>query len=474
MANYTDKRMAQLIEEILSLKQRINELELSLEVFQKESVQKRDLLETSRDYLQTVIDNIYDPTLVIDREYRIVFANKMVKEMAGGIDPVKAGLFCYKVSHHNDKPCIGRKDPCPLRKILKTRSPVTVTHTHYDSANNKILVEIVASPILDRTGEVAYMIESCRDISERMRMERELYESEMRYRSLFEQSSDAILMLEAEGPGAGNIMSANKAACKMHGYTEKEMLRLSLFDLATPEFAGKAAGSIRRLLAGGSLQMEVMHRKKDGTVFPVDVSSTLVKTGEKNMILVIDRDISERRRMEEERKMLIKELERISETDGLTGLLNRQRLDKRLNEEINRANRYREPLSLIMFDIDNFKKINDTFGHVVGDKVLQESAVIVKETIRITDLAGRFGGDEFVLILVETKMDVGLQVAERLRAAIEQAKIPLKKNRTVGFTISAGICQYDRRMKSARDFISRADKALYEAKKTGHNRVCKA
>jgi diguanylate cyclase (GGDEF)-like protein len=217
-----------------------------------------------------------------------------------------------------------------------------------------------------------------------------------------------------------------------------------------------------------------MHKRKDGTVFPIEASVALMKTGGKKLILSIFRNISKRRQGEKERERLIKKLKHISQTDGLTGLSNRQHLNRRLAEEIHRAKRYGNSLSLIMFDIDNFKKINDTYGHITGDKILQKTAIIIKKTLRDTDIAGRFGGDEFALILVQTDIDVGTQVAERIRAKIEQAQVPFKEERPISFTISLGICQYNDKLKSVQEFIAKTDRALYMAKYKGCNCVYRA
>ena len=127
-----------------------------------------------------------------------------------------------------------------------------------------------------------------------------------------------------------------------------------------------------------------------------------------------------------------------------------------------------------MFDIDNFKEINDSYGHIVGDRILKNVADIVRETLRDTDIAGRFGGDEFILILVQTPIAVGVQVAERIREKIEQAKISVKKDKFINFTISIGICQHNNKLKNIEEFVATADKAVYKAKDSGQNKICVA
>ncbi|MBI5056874.1 MAG: diguanylate cyclase [Nitrospirae bacterium] len=456
------------------LQKRIQELEMSLQLYQEESIRRRDILETSREYLQTVIDNIGDPMIVIDTGFHVVLANKKLREKAGGIDPVKEDLHCYDVTRLCKMPCPRQKNTCQLKKMLKKKSQVNMTRVHTDGNGGKRYVDIVAAPILDNSGNIVYIIESCRDITERMEMEEALRGSETRYRSLFEHSCDAIYIVEAEGEEAGRILSANQAACEMHGYSGKELRRLSITDLNdTQESASKALRRIKRILDGENLRVEATHKKKDGTVFPVEASASLMKAGDKKYVLIIYRDISQRRQAEEERERLLKELEQKSQIDGLTGLLNRQYLDKRIKEEMKRAKRYGNPLTMIMFDIDNFKKINDSYGHIAGDKIVQTTADVIREALRDTDVAGRFGGDEFIILLTETDMDTGAKVAERIRRKIEKADIPNKKNQVINFTISLGICRYDDKVKTVEDFIAKADKALYTAKSLGNNRVCK-
>ena len=455
------------------LNQRLNELEMSLKVYQEESIRKRDILETSRDYLQSVIDNIGDIILVIDTEYRVVLANNKLKNALNGIDPVKNGLLCHKLSYWGGMSCKDRGRSCPMKKVLKSKSPVSVTRMNVDSNGNMMFIDVVAAPLFDNEGKIVHIIESCRDITDRVKTEQALLHSETRYRSLFEQSSDAIFIFQVEGQEKGKILSANKAANSMHGYTNKEMLSLYISDLMTPEETEMILKQENDFFHNESRRSEVMHKKKNGDLFPVEASASLITAGDKKLILAIYRDISKRKEAEEKMSRLIKKLELMSQTDGLTGLFNRQHLDKRLSEEIHRAKRYNHPLSLIMFDIDNFKAINDTYGHIAGDKILQHTSSIINEVLRDSDIAGRFGGDEFIVILTETGIDVGSQVAERIRTRIKQKMVPVKKHQTVGYNISIGIAEYSNKLKTPEEFIAKADKALYAAKNSNSEQVFK-
>lgn len=161
-----------------------------------------------------------------------------------------------------------------------------------------------------------------------------------------------------------------------------------------------------------------------------------------------------------------KELEISVVTDKLTSLYNRNRLDEILENEINRCNRYNKRFSLLIMDIDRFKYINDNFGHVCGDKVLKKTAAEIKKCIRNTDFAGRWGGDELIIIFPETYVQAAVDIAEKLRLSI--AHLDIKED----FKLSAsfGVAEF-LHGDTAEGLFRRADKALYLAKSTGRNRV---
>jgi PAS domain S-box-containing protein len=155
-----------------------------------------------------------------------------------------------------------------------------------------------------------------------MSLFRELLESGNRYRMLFERVGDAIFILEAEGEKAGQIVVANQVAAEMHGYAVDELLALNIMALDTPDAAQEAPGRIQRLLKGDWIRAEIMHRKKDGTIFPVEISAGLVEIGNHQYILALDRDITERKRAEEEREKLILALQdALAKVKTLKGLL---------------------------------------------------------------------------------------------------------------------------------------------------------
>ncbi len=167
---------------------------------------------------------------------------------------------------------------------------------------------------------------------------------------------------------------------------------------------------------------------------------------------------------------LILHIKDISIKDALTGLYNRRYFDEILQHEYLRAKRYNLPLSLIMVDIDYFKSVNDTFGHLTGDKVLQELAKLIKNSVRQVDVVARFGGEEFAIILLNTSLEKASNMAERLRRIIEKHTILINGNK-INITISAGISGIRKDTLSERDIVEEADKALFKAKTSGRNKV---
>jgi diguanylate cyclase (GGDEF)-like protein/PAS domain S-box-containing protein len=166
------------------------------------------------------------------------------------------------------------------------------------------------------------------------------------------------------------------------------------------------------------------------------------------------------------------ELEHRAYYDYLTNLANRRYFIERAESELHRAQRYQTALSMIMLDIDHFKKINDEFGHKMGDKVLQALAKTALATLRDADVIGRIGGEEFAIYLPETHSEQALDVAERLRAALAETSISVNGTPAIQFTVSIGITTLDKNNGVIDSLLQQADKALYQAKKNGRNRVC--
>ncbi len=187
------------------------------------------------------------------------------------------------------------------------------------------------------------------------------------------------------------------------------------------------------------------------------------------LLLRLKRVIKERE-LTEERVRMMQKLQKLAVTDGLTKLYNSRSFYSQLETEVDRFNRYKHPLSLLLLDLDHFKEYNDTYGHLEGDKVLVRFSQIIKSCLRTNDSAYRYGGEEFTVILPVTSSDEAKTVAQRIRSALEAERFSPENEEDVRITISIGVTEYQHKEELS-TFIQRADKAMYLSKQNGRNKV---
>ena len=254
---------------------------------------------------------------------------------------------------------------------------------------------------------------------------------------------------------------------------DKGRVSLVLMDIQMPEKSGmewlariveKQTAPVVMLTGAGGEEIAVQSLQ-EGAVGYLSKSSL----SKENLVKAIDTALAKWRQIQQA-KADQEKLERLANFDSLTGLYNRRVILHRLDEQIKYVRRYGEELSLIMLDIDHFKKVNDQYGHLIGDEVLEEIAVLVQRNIRDTDVVGRYGGEEFIIILLKTGLPSAVDVAERIRKAIEAAEMKDSEGNVFSVTVSEGVSSY-KPAEDERSLISRADDALYRAKENGRNRV---
>ena len=178
------------------------------------------------------------------------------------------------------------------------------------------------------------------------------------------------------------------------------------------------------------------------------------------------------KRLQDELEEKNRELEQLSISDGLTGLFNHRHIQALLEEEFERANRSGDPISVAMLDLDRFKAVNDTHGHQIGDAVLVEMAEILRRTAREVDRLGRYGGEEFIVILPETGIEEAAVFAERVREAVQAHPFAQSRGKPLSMTVSGGVAEYPHpSVNNPYELVKYADQALYQAKNAGRNRV---
>lgn len=257
----------------------------------------------------------------------------------------------------------------------------------------------------------------------------------------------------------GTITYASDALCKLTGYTKEELVGQNHRIFKHPDTPRATFKKLWQTITQGEIfKGEIKNRNKAGGAYWVDATITPIinKYGEIEGYSAIRQDITDK-----------KYAQLLSITDKLTQIYNRLHLENILAKETQRANRYGEIYSIIMIDIDNFKSINDNHGHDAGDKILVSVVNILKTKIRQTDVLGRWGGEEFLIICPQSDMDQAYIVAQKLRVAIQEFEFPIVKKVTCSF----GVSEYRSKDRNSDAVVKKADEALYISKENGRNMV---
>jgi diguanylate cyclase (GGDEF)-like protein/PAS domain S-box-containing protein len=255
-----------------------------------------------------------------------------------------------------------------------------------------------------------------------------------------------------------HFIEVNNMALKKLGYSKDEFLKLSHLDIINAN-KQDILNMMQLLFKKESMTYPAEIKTKNGKIIPFEVTSRIYKIKDESPIGVcIARDVTERIKMEEK-------LKKLSVEDSLTGAYNRNKYKEIIGKEIKKAKRYEYPFSVIMFDIDFFKEINDRYGHIIGDDVLKALALLIMKNIREEDYFIRWGGEEFLIITPHTSSENALRLAEKLRLQAESHNFV----KNIKITLSFGIAMLRKKDNDA-SFIKRADDALYKAKLNGRNR----
>lgn len=305
--------------------------------------------------------------------------------------------------------------------------------------------------------------------------EEELRKSERFLNTIFDSIKDPFSIIDCEF----RIIRANEAYAQMRNKEVGELIGRKCHEVLQNKSVVCDDCVVKKTLESADpCAKDKRLSFPDGTEVWVEIYTypILDEDGKVSHVIEYTRDITGRKKAEEERGRLIEKLEFLSNTDMLTGLLNRRALIARLEYEIERAQRYGAELSLILCDIDRFKEINDSFGHAEGDRALRIVSEILKCSLRKSDIVGRYGGDEFMIIMPGTTAKGAEEFAERLRHVVEHTGFQTINGKSVMMSVSLGVTRLHIHERDAGHdaLVRRADAALYNAKKKGRNTVCLA
>lgn len=319
----------------------------------------------------------------------------------------------------------------------------------------------ILSPIIGPGNTISRVMLTAIDISDKVVLEDSLRTAHERFEAIIESAYDGIVVIN----GREDIEYMNESACDMFGFVKDEIVNKKLEMLIPKKYRSPHKAHIDSFKSSPikSRQMHsrasVVGLRKDGEEFPVEVTISKISVGDNYEMTAVIRDISER-------SALMEELRKAAVEDSLTKTYNRRHLDRVLQRELARSQRFDHVFSVILLDLDHFKGINDEHGHAVGDQVLVEFVNKIEHEIREVDVFGRWGGDEFMLVLPETDIQKATEWAERIWKLSSGDFFNLASDE-IGYSFSGGITQYRAGDDTIENILKRCDRAMYKAKENG-------
>lgn len=342
-----------------------------------------------------------------------------------------------------------------LIALASGKTNFTAETIHVTATGRPIDVELTVHVAAGHENDLRRVFVSTLPITDRKAAERALRESEETYRDLFENASDLIQSVTPEG----KFRYVNRAWLKTLGYTQKDLVDLSLSDVLDPDSRLHCGEILQKVLAGEDVgRVEAKFVTREGHA--IDVEGRVgrrVEDGIPTSTRGIFRNVTERKAYE-------RELKRLARHDSLTGVYNRHTMHEVLAQEEQRARRYGHSLGLLMIDVNRFKEINDRFGHLLGDRVLQAIAELLRAEVRATDYVFRYGGDEFVVVCLEPSEETET-VRTRIEAAVDRRN---RTNELIDFpvTLAIGTTYWDpSHEKSIEELLGLADERMYADKR---------
>lgn len=433
-----------------------------------------------RDLAHFLIEHLDDRIWAVDRQYDLVYINPVMQRSIQRRIGRELGLGESFFWEGMD-PRLARTWKASYDRALAGETFSVEANTLF--ATEPVYVSCQFKPITSPQGQVEGVMVHGRDITEHIHAEEILRESEAKYRQLFEAESDSIFLIENR---SGRILEANSAAEKLYGYSREELLRIKNTDLsAEPEHTEEVTQNTP-IDSEAVVQIPSrLHRKKDGTIFPVEITGRFFEWRGRSVHIAAIRDITERKlaqeamvRIQIQMRKSMQEIEELQDKlreqanrDPLTNLYNRRFMEESLLREISQANRNKHPIGIIMIDIDDFKGFNDSYGHQLGDQALEHIGTLLNHAVRSGDIACRYGGEEFVLIMPLASFENTIKRGKEIKAQFEALTFQVGSGQEAHLTISAGIANFPLHGKDRDALLNSADRALYKAKALGKNRV---
>ena len=421
--------------------------------------QLRDSEERFRTLIQGAADYALFP---IDTECRIEDWNEGAERIFGYSAPEICGQPFARLVPPGEEP-----DATQAIRDAEEKGRAELEAWRMRADGTRFLANVIVTPVRARSGKVRGFVAVVRDITEHRRAQNALREAEERFRGAFEAAPVGIALADLAPRTIGGFLQVNAALSEITGRDTQELLGSRVQEISHREDAPRVLDLLHDLLGGSRRpSIEARFTRPEGELVWTSLTASIVRDGSGAPLYAVVQvqDVSERKRFEGQLRYL-------ADHDALTGLFNRRRFEQELERHVALADRSGSTGAVLVIDLDNFKYVNDTLGHAVGDELITRVGRTIDGRLRRTDTVARLGGDEFAVLLPDTAPQEAVKVADELRAAIGEEDV-VGGGRSIGLTVSVGVARFgDGSRTSGEGALVNADIAMYEAKAAGRDRV---
>lgn len=409
------------------------------------------------EFLQRALEGTEHGLYVTDADGVILWANAGMARLTGFTTRELVGARCSIFSSHTMSTDYYNRLWNTIRHGMVWREEIVNRRK-----NGELYTAFqVINPVIDERSSVTHYIAVQHDVTRQKQIERALQDTLLEYDSIFRNTQDALFLVDVTSDGLFAFRKLNPTHERLTGLTTDAVRGKTPEQLLGSQVGGTVSANFKRCVDARS---PITYEEELNLPQGVRVWSTKLQPvfeGDRvAQIVGSSRDITAQKELEQR-------LRHLSEVDELTRVANRRRLQSELELEIGRSRRHAQPLSVLMIDVDHFKRVNDELGHHVGDATLKGVTDALQRALRPTDRFGRWGGEEFLAILSQTDATGALSAAERLLNAVSSAAIV--PGRTI--TVSIGVGELQENHQTADQLVRLADEALYTAKEGGRNQV---
>jgi diguanylate cyclase (GGDEF)-like protein/PAS domain S-box-containing protein len=419
------------------------------------------------------VEHSPDMIVIVNLEGRIAYVNPAIENVLGYKPEERIGAYGFEIVHPDDMKALA-----DVFNTLSTETNPSVIHgelrLRHKNGSWRTLEAVGSNQVYNNA--VEGLIVNYRDITERKKAEEALRESEARFREVLENSVDVSYKRNLKTDSYDYL---SPVFTKNYGYTKDEMMNMpleALMNIVHPDDLAEAKRVIAESISGAvgmAYQIKYRIRRKDGPYRWCLDQFTIMwdADGIPSAVIGSVKDITEQKQVEEALRESEHRYQELSTIDDLTQLYNSRHFYGQIEREMERSNRYGQPLTLMMLDLDKFKDFNDTYGHVEGNQVLLRLGQAIKRCLRDTDSAYRYGGEEFMIMLPMTTSEEGIVTAKRIQTELKKEAFSPRLDEIIYMTVSIGLAQYKPK-EEMKAFVQKVDHLMYQAKKNGRDRIC--